>query len=360
MSKTKDSASLLRGYETTRFGLGLGRNAICAGVIVLLCLLLALLAHIGIGEALPQYLGGGSFGTCYFCAIVSTVGCGLWLIIKPGVAVQDTLKSNTLNLYYKMGAGRNHLAVVRLEVAIFGMLRIYIAAFAVCVGAGFLFGRDDFASALHILLLFSAGLCGIMMILTPTLLAGTIAMRPLVVRIVAVVMLAAVLMIMLAAGFIGMAENGEEAADALVTLMKPSITSLTLVAAVITSACAIATVAFTEKRLVEYNEQELDYGDLTALGVTGDMEIYERDGEGLTMLISGAQLADAEDATTEEIGEFKPRDSEPEPKKPSSKKVKEEPRESSFAKKKSSKKGKSAADVQKTGKAKKTGKSKKK
>lgn len=286
MGKNQDSVAMLKRNETARFGLTIARSAIFAAAAAVVSVLAALISRLGIFGFLPSALGEGPFGTCAFCVLIFTVGCGVWLLAKPAAAVLDTLKNNTLNLCYKLGARPDRLATARPVVVIGGVLRIYCAAFALSAAAGLLFGTDDFASIAHILLLFAVGLGCVLFVLSTCLLAGTLAPRPLSVRIIAAAAAAVALALAVVSGFVG-ARDGEELALGLVSFAWPWCAAVFLPMII---GCCAACVLTAKKRLVEYNELELDYGDLAALGLTGDMELYEREGEGLSILVSGAQL----------------------------------------------------------------------
>ncbi len=287
MSATAYSTRILRRYDFLRFRLGLVRGGIYAGGLFALSLVLALLARASLLSFLPYSLGEGSFGIAYLCMILSLAASALWLIIDPRPLMLDTLRSNALNLYYKLGSRPRPLALVRPSVVLWGLLRVYLTAFALSALAGLALG--GLGSVADILIALLLGLCGIITLVCPALLTGAISFNRLLSSLT-VALSAGVFFAALRISGALAPLDGLSFADAgyLKTLLLP------LVVALISALLGGAGVMLCSKKLVRYDEEELDDDDLMSLGVTEDIAVYTRGGNRCTVVISGAELMGGE------------------------------------------------------------------
>lgn len=304
MSATTYSTGILRRYDLNRFKLGLVRGGIYAGGLFALCVILALLTRASLLTFLPNTLGKGSFGTVYLCTILTLAACSLWLIIDPRPLMLDTLRSNALNLYHKLGSRPLPLALVRPSVVLWALLRVYLAAFALSALVGLALG--PFGSVADILTALLLGICGIITLVCPALLAGVLVYsRPISSLVVALSAAAFFVALRISGAFAPL--DGLSFADAgyLKTLLLP------LILALISALLGGASVVICSKKLTRYDEEELDDEALMSLGVTDNIAVYAQVGRRCTAIISGAELAGETgakppDLIIDESGEFHP------------------------------------------------------
>ena len=285
MSATAYSTRILRRYDLSRFRLGLVRSGIYAGGLFALSFALALFARASLLSFLPATLGEGPFGAAYLCTLLSLAASALWLIIDPRPLMLDTLRSNALNLYYKLGSKPLPLALVRPTIILWALLRIYLAAFALSALAGLALGAPG--SIADILIALLLGICGIITLVCPALLAGALVYsRPISSLAVALSAAAYFLALRISGAFAPLGGWGIADGGYLNALLLP------LIVAVVGALLGGAGVFICSKKLTRYDEEELDDDDLTSLGVTKDIAVYARGGNRFTAIISGAELAD--------------------------------------------------------------------
>lgn len=289
MSATAYGTRLLRRYDFRRFGFGLVRSGIYAGGLFALALILAFVARADILAFLPPYLGEGPFGAAFICTLLSLAACALRLIIDPRCLMLDTLRSNELNLYYKLGCRPLPLALVRPSVTLWGLLRVYLAAFGLSAAAGLALSRGaSYAGVADVALALALGVCGIIVLAGPALFVGVAVCSRVVSSLAALVSAAAVCFLMNLKGVFAAADE-LSLIVALTDLLRPALLSLSLLAAV----CLVlmcGSVAICAKNLRRYDEEALDDEALVSLGVSKEIAIYELNGKRLSAIVANGEL----------------------------------------------------------------------
>ncbi|MEA4911720.1 MAG: hypothetical protein VB092_03775 [Oscillospiraceae bacterium] len=292
----------LYGLYAKRYKLTIGYVAFYA--LILAALNFGVVAILGrYGSYLPfavgGYLSSDMLGVSYVYTLVALSGITLCLFLSPAALRLDAAYNNQWYLLSKCGFTPTGMVNSRVLLALVSVIGVYLLGFAIDLGVGALLLFSFSTGALLLVgRLAAIGVLCLLCILLVPMAVSTLLRAKFPIGLCALLVAAGLGLYLATEDFFNSAAQ-ESLQASVVRLTSFSVPCLALLTIVLCGASVLLIYLRSQKRILNYEEPELDENALVALGIEADTLVLERGAHKYDVVISGPEVNGEEDRDIE-------------------------------------------------------------